>query len=230
MKKIKLTKKFLEKEYKINKKTLKQIAEETNHSPSTIWRNLKRLNIKIRNKSEAHADFLGNKNPFFGKKHNKQTQKKMRNNHADVSDKKNPMFGKRGAETGNYIDGRYLKTYCCVKCGNEICYTTWYYGSGLCRSCSSGGTGIPGELSEYGAKFDNALKEQVRFRDGYICQVCGCSQLENGKQLDCHHIDYNKRHNFLNNLVALCMGCHRKTNHNRKYWEEHFTMKIREKI
>lgn len=89
-------------------------------------------------------------------------------------------------------------------------------------SLKAGGTGIPGELSEYGSEFDSALKEQVRFRDKYICQLCGCSQIENGSQLDCHHIDYNKKNNVLNNLVALCKSCHRKTNWNRNYWKEIF--------
>ncbi len=85
-----------------------------------------------------------------------------------------------------------------------------------------GGTGVPYENTEYGAKFDNVLKEQVRFRDHYKCQECGCSQLENGRQLDCHHIDYDKLNNILRNLISLCMKCHRKTNANRDYWEKHF--------
>ena len=89
-------------------------------------------------------------------------------------------------------------------------------------SLSHGGTGIPGELSEYGEKFDNDLREQVRFRDNYKCQVCGCSQLENKKQLDVHHIDYNKKNNNINNLIALCRRCHMKTNINREYWRKYF--------
>ena len=75
---------------------------------------------------------------------------------------------------------------------------------------------------EYGAEFDSALKEQIRFRDNYKCQICGCSQLENGKQLDVHHIDYNKKNCNWNNLISLCIGCHRKTNGNRDYWENYF--------
>ena len=80
---------------------------------------------------------------------------------------------------------------------------------------------------EYGAEFDNALKEQVRFRDNYKCQICGCSQLENGRKLDVHHIDYNKKYNKLNNLIALCMKCHMKTNHNREYWTKYFQKSFR---
>ena len=79
-------------------------------------------------------------------------------------------------------------------------------------SLAHGGTGTPRELTEYGSEFDDNLKEQVRFRDKYLCRKCGCSQLENGKQLDVHHIDYDKMHNLLNNLISLCMSCHRATN------------------
>jgi 5-methylcytosine-specific restriction endonuclease McrA len=75
-------------------------------------------------------------------------------------------------------------------------------------------------FEEYSPEFDSSLKEQVRFRDKYKCQLCGCSQLENGKQLDVHHKDYNKRNNNINNLISLCVRCHRKTNHNRVYWIE----------
>lgn len=89
-------------------------------------------------------------------------------------------------------------------------------------SLAQGGTGITGENSEYGSEFDSSLKERVRFRDGYKCRVCGCSQIENGKQLDCHHIDYNKKNNNENNLISLCRICHSRTNHRRNYWLEYF--------
>lgn len=75
-------------------------------------------------------------------------------------------------------------------------------------------------FEEYGAEFDSSLKEQIRFRDKYKCQICGCTQLENGKQLDVHHVDYNKKNNNSNNLVALCHKCHMKTNYKRKYWKQ----------
>ncbi len=90
------------------------------------------------------------------------------------------------------------------------------------QSIRMGGTGVPYENSEYGAEFDNTLKEQVRFRDHYKCQICGCSQLENGRQLDVHHIDYNKLNNVLRNLIALCRKCHARTNYNREYWIQYF--------
>ena len=88
-------------------------------------------------------------------------------------------------------------------------------------SLARGGTGIPYENTEYGAEFDNVLKEQVRFRDNYKCQICGCSQLENGKQLDVHHIDYDKKNCKISNLISLCVSCHRKTNARREYWKNY---------
>lgn len=77
-------------------------------------------------------------------------------------------------------------------------------------------------MEEYGPDFDDALKEQVRLASQYKCSLCGCSQVENGRHLDVHHIDYDKKNNNLKNLVALCVRCHRKTNHHRKQWTNHF--------
>ena len=90
-------------------------------------------------------------------------------------------------------------------------------------SLAKGGTGIPYENTEYGAGFNNALKEQIRYRDKYKCQVYECPQLENGRQLDVHHINYDKENCKENNLISLCINCHRKSNFNRDYWYAYFT-------
>jgi len=74
--------------------------------------------------------------------------------------------------------------------------------------------------AKYGRGFNKSLKEKVRFRDGYKCQMCGCPQIENGRALDIHHIDYYKKNNSLKNLVSLCKHCHLKTtNGNRVYYK-----------
>jgi hypothetical protein len=79
-------------------------------------------------------------------------------------------------------------------------------------------------FEKYGREFDSQLKERIRFRDGYKCRNCGCSQLENGKQLDIHHIDYIKKNFSDNNLIALCVPCHRKTcaTKKRQYWIDYY--------
>ena len=73
----------------------------------------------------------------------------------------------------------------------------------------------------YGEEFNKYLKYQVRFRDGFVCRVCGVG--ENGRALDVHHVDYDKKHNDLLNLVSLCPVCHGKTNGDRVFWLDYFS-------
>ena len=143
--------------------------------------------------------------------------------------KDHPMYGKKSAKpfkTGKdnpqYKHGKTLKQHYCIDCGTEICWKAQ-----RCVDCAhikelhgnwQGGK----SFEEYGVEFDNGLKEQIRFRDGYKCQECGCSQLENGRQLDIHHIDYIKKNNKPNNLISLCKSCHMKTNFNRDYYYAYF--------
>lgn len=72
----------------------------------------------------------------------------------------------------------------------------------------------------YGIDFNNDLKEAIRKRDDYVCQLCDAK--ENGYKLHVHHIDYGKQNNNEWNLIALCRSCHVKTNGNRDYWIKYF--------
>jgi len=65
-------------------------------------------------------------------------------------------------------------------------------------------------------------KENVRFRDGYECQICSIQQEWGSEKLHIHHIDYDKNNLNLYNLIALCRSCHMKTNANREYWIRFF--------
>jgi DEAD/DEAH box helicase domain-containing protein len=62
------------------------------------------------------------------------------------------------------------------------------------------------------------LRDVVRARDEFVCQVCG--QPENGKQHDVHHRQPFRQFaspaeaNRMNNLVTLCPACHRKAEAN----------------
>ena len=80
-------------------------------------------------------------------------------------------------------------------------------------------------FEEYGIDWTDDLKESIRKRDNYICNLCGIHQDEldgRHKKLDIHHIDYDKYNLNPNNLITLCRNCHMKTNYNRKYWIEKF--------
>lgn len=81
----------------------------------------------------------------------------------------------------------------------------------------------------YPLGWNHTFKEQVRFRDGYKCQECGCSEVENGRNLSVHHIDYNKMNIEHKNLISLCISCHLKTNiRNKQYWVKYFTTKMKQ--
>ena len=79
--------------------------------------------------------------------------------------------------------------------------------------------------TQYSNSWGNVLRELIRERDGYTCQICGTNQeVLKGKlkKLSVHHIDYNKENCDPNNLITLCRSCHAKTNFNREKWKEYF--------
>ena len=65
----------------------------------------------------------------------------------------------------------------------------------------------------------NRLREAVRRRDGYRCQVCGTVEIS-GRQHDVHHKVPFRSHgavedaNRMENLITLCPACHRKVEQN----------------
>jgi len=74
----------------------------------------------------------------------------------------------------------------------------------------------------YSPEFNRQLKELIRNRDNYQCQICGMPECENIYKLHIHHIDYNKKNLNPINLISLCTSCHTKTNYKREYWEAYF--------
>lgn len=81
-------------------------------------------------------------------------------------------------------------------------------------------------FESYGMEFNNKLKKRIRERDNYTCQECGILENELGYKLACHHIDYDKKNNSIDNLISLCKSCHAQTNWNRKDWTKYFNNKI----
>lgn len=78
--------------------------------------------------------------------------------------------------------------------------------------------------------WNKTFKEQIRYRDGYKCQICGCPEVECERKLSVHHIDYNKDNLNPNNLISLCHSCHQKTNGNRDYWKRYFKNLMKSKM
>jgi len=75
----------------------------------------------------------------------------------------------------------------------------------------------------YCEKFNNSLKEAIRKRDNYTCQLCGISQKT--RKHTVHHIHYDKE-NCYPDLICLCIKCNSKVNFNRDFWEELFTFML----
>jgi len=80
----------------------------------------------------------------------------------------------------------------------------------------------------YTFDFNKELKELIRKRDNYRCQLCGMPECENIEKLCIHHIDYNKKNCSSDNLITLCRKCNVKANFNRDYWTEYFKNKMEE--
>ena len=70
---------------------------------------------------------------------------------------------------------------------------------------------------KYGPEWTEALRKQIRERDGHVCQWCGMPQEDNFQKLSVHHIDFNPMNCDPKNLVSLCLDCHDIEAHGGKY-------------
>lgn len=82
----------------------------------------------------------------------------------------------------------------------------------------------------YSVEFNKSLKEKIKNRDNYICQLCNIKEQEckekHGRVLAVHHINYNKQDNKTNNLICLCHFCNASVNKNRENWTSFFQTKL----
>lgn len=208
-----------------SKKTLKKLSLLNIGKNNAFYgkKHTKKTRQKIKN-SKYHKNLFGKNNAFYGKHHSLKSRKKMSTSHKDVklSLEHNKNISK--ALKGRIFSKEHRKKLSLINKGRKFSVE-------IRKKMSLGHWGIlkPFQNNEYGPEFDSTLKERIRFRDKYKCQECDCTQIENGKQLDVHHLDYNKRNNEEWNLISLCVSCHRKTNSNRKYWIVHFNKKIMKK-
>ena len=103
------------------------------------------------------------------------------------------------------------KMYCSVACKN-IGHSHLMTGKG--NTHWLGGIGkLP-----YHWTFNKRLKEIIKKRDNYMCQICFVKD----KKLAIHHIDYDKKNCSPENLITLCDKCHAKTSYNREKWKSFF--------
>lgn len=126
----------------------------------------------------------------------------------------------------NYKGGKY-----CLDCGKKLSS----YVPIKCGSCSKRGLKVGGKnpnwrggksFELYAPTFNQQLKDRIRVRDNFKCQICGVPELELTRKLHIHHIDYDKKNCNETNLISLCYCCHPKVNYNRESWTQHFIEKI----
>ncbi|MBN1467753.1 MAG: HNH endonuclease [Fusobacteriaceae bacterium] len=84
-----------------------------------------------------------------------------------------------------------------------------------------------GQSNLYPIEFSNKLKQEIRLRDNYTCQLCKIKEKNYCKKLAIHHIDYNKNNCKKDNLITLCNQCNIKVNYNREYWKQYFQNKLK---
>lgn len=81
---------------------------------------------------------------------------------------------------------------------NHVCFSVFYRGSRNPAFIDGGNRG-------FYPKAYRALRRQVLERDDNHCFLCWAD----GK-MDVHHIDRDKHHNEMSNLVTLCRTCHNR--------------------
>lgn len=174
-----------------------------------------RASEETRDKMRKNNTGVGN--PFYGRKHTDATRKKMseapRPDHFCETMRRNALS--RGPQSPETIRKR-------IKSCNRPEVRAIRSLKAKANSMGEKNPHWLGGISfePYDPKFNDILKELIRQRDDYTCQLCGASQ--NGRKHSVHHIDYNKKYSVVANLVTLCVPCHTVTSYNRDYWMMHF--------
>ncbi len=83
----------------------------------------------------------------------------------------------------------------------------------------------------YTLDFNKKIKRKIKERD-MICLVCNISfddLILLNRKIHIHHVDYDKKNSFPQNLVTLCNSCHSKTNANRNHWKTFFQSLLKDR-
>lgn len=197
------TKEWLIDQYITQGKDANQIGREIGRDGKSVWNWLVGYGIKTRprgGKTLPHSFQKGQKNPFEGKKHSRETKDKLRK--IAIADGRVP-WGK----------------------GNE---PYWKGRGGESHPCFKGGL-TPERQAVYSSKEWVDAVKFVWTRDNAICQGCGKNHNEekNRGNFHIHHIvsfQVRELRTEVSNLVLLCKECHKfvhsKNNIDKKFIKE----------
>ena len=183
----------------------------------------KRPEVRKKISIALKGNICGDKNGMYGKHHTEETKEKQR----DAIQKRG---GHAGENNPNWQGGPV--EVICQYCNERFEVSRNLVGMiKFCsHSCSNKAHCWKGGISNlpYPFGFNEKLKSLIRVRDNNICQLCGKTKEENGKNLCVHHIDYVKENLDPKNLIALCFGCNGTVNFNREHWTKFFHLKLEE--
>jgi hypothetical protein len=195
-------------------------------------------------KKKISGRLKGRISPFKNKKHTEKTKQKMSKSHVGMKlaqehkdkiskSRKGKKFTQEHLENlskSHIIHGRYSKNYQNY-CMEKNCNKKISPNAKRCKSCSIKGknhwnwrNGLSKAL--YSIKF-KYIRKSIKQRDNYKCQNCGLTQKEHYKKykrdIEIHHIDYDRFKCNENNLITLCKRCNIRANYNRDYWYVFYT-------
>lgn len=178
----------------------------------------------------------GKNNGMFGKKQSIKTKEKIRqkallrgqdkeyckrlSDSAKISSKKrwdDPVYRIKQSLANKNAKRTYVRTKEHQEKLNKSCKgrTAWNKGYGEYMRGDKNPMYIHGLSITYPAEFNRLLREEIRKRDQYRCQMCFISEKEYPSKLSVHHIDWNKYNNIEWNLVSLCKSCHQFLHSNK---------------
>ena len=139
-------------------------------------------------------------------------------------------FAKEGYTllSNNYVNNKTkLEFICPSRHIGTITWHSWCSGS-RCLKCkyrnvSLGQMGPKNHQWKGGLSYepycpiwkDREYKQDIKERDGYKCLNPDCWRRDD--RLHIHHIDYNKKNCFPNNLITVCRSCNAKANKDREW-------------
>lgn len=133
-------------------------------------------------------------------------------------------ISRRGKNNPAWKSYEELDSAICQRCNNEFKYSRNGMAKGRIKAFCSKECRLGVDtrkvrintkeiIEQYPRKFRD-IRPKIKNRDNNCCSFCGFN-----KNLEVHHIDYNKKNNESNNLLTLCKRCHTFTHYCRNFWK-----------